>query len=397
MTEQRKHRYWSDDHRPSARARRRARRVKRDKEANRLPENFGHINWAVYTHREMWDMVKSADTGRMGKRAHDWQSLAADVDRATGDVQQLVQRLVMSWHGPSSVVAAESASRLTEWAADASRRAYGVGTGMTAYTSAVEEAARRMPEPVHPDAEKWFREGYDVTTLDGPEGAYFLRQLLDDHRPDKEEQQAAKARAVDVMVAYEHASRGVYTELPTFDAAAPPGAQIHADQAPVPAPGSGGVVPAPGRPQDTTTVAAVTGPSGYGPGGSGPGGYGPGGYGPGGFGPGGAGPGGFGPGGGTGSGGAVPGGFGPGGVGTGRGAGFGPGGSAGVLGAAGPGVVARGGVVGPAGAAGAAGYGMYPPVAPANQEEDREHRNRYDNGLDLLDDLPPAFPPVLGE
>lgn len=75
---------------------------------------------------------------------------------------------------------------------------------------------------------------------------------------------------------------------------------------------------------------------------------------------------------------------------------MGPGGSAGVIGGA-PGVVARGGVVGPASAAGGAGYGMYPPLAPANGEEDREHRNRYDGGLDLLDDLPPAFPPVLGE
>ncbi|CAL9396405.1 hypothetical protein SUDANB95_01358 [Actinosynnema sp. ALI-1.44] len=392
MTEQRKNRFHSDDHRPSARALRKARRVRRQKEANRLPEKFGDINWAVYTHRELWDMVKSADTGRMGKRAHDWQALAAEVDRATGDVQQLVQRLVMSWHGPSSVVAAESASRLTEWAADASRRAYGVGTGMTAYTSAVEEAARRMPEPVHPDAEKWFREGYDVTTLDGPEGAYFLRQLLDDHKPDKEEQQAAKARAVDVMVAYEHASRGVHEGLPTFDAPAPPGARMPAEQ--VPRPAFDPETPAPGRPQDTTTVAAVTGPggaAGYGPGGVT--GHGPGGaaaYGPGGaagYGPGGAGHGGFGPGG------AAAGGFGRGGGGFGP---MGPGGSAGVLGGA-PGVAGRGGVVGPAGAAGGAGYGMYPPLAPANREEDREHRNRYDDGLDLLDDLPPAFPPVLGE
>ena len=46
---------------------------------------------------------------------------------------------------------------------------------------------------------------------------------------------------------------------------------------------------------------------------------------------------------------------------------------------------------------GSFGPGMYPPMAPGNREEDGEHRNRYDNGLDLLDDLPPAFPPVLGE
>ncbi|MFI9818741.1 PPE domain-containing protein [Saccharothrix variisporea] len=401
MTEQRKHRYWSHDHKPSARARRQARRVRRDKEVNRLPEKFGQINWAVYTHRELWDMVKSADTGRMGGRAHDWQVLAGEVDRATGDVRELVQRLVVSWQGPSSVVAAESVSRLTEWAADASRRAYGVGTGLTAYTSAVEEAARRMPEPVHPDAEKWFREGYDVSTLDGPEGAYFLRQLLDDHRPSKEEQQAAKARAVDVMEAYERASREVHTGLPSFNEPAPAGAQVQADQVPpvrtpnipdwddpytpgehVPTDPDEPHTPA-GGPRDTTSVAAVA-DSGSGPGGaSGPGAGG--GHGSGAN---------FGPGAGVGA--RAGAGFGAGG-GSGRAGGsgpLGPGGSSGVLGVA-PGAMARGGVVGAAGGAG--GFGMYPPVAPPNREEDREHRNRYDDGLDLLDDLPPAFPPVLGE
>ncbi|MDU0288092.1 hypothetical protein NUG22_02660, partial [Saccharothrix longispora] len=77
---------------------------------------------------------------------------------------------------------------------------------------------------------------------------------------------------------------------------------------------------------------------------------------------------------------------------------FGPGGSSGVLGAVPGGAAARGGVGPVAGAGGPQGFGMYPPTAPGGaREEDGEHRNRYDLGLDLLDDLPPAFPPVLGE
>jgi hypothetical protein len=32
----------------------------------------------------------------------------------------------------------------------------------------------------------------------------------------------------------------------------------------------------------------------------------------------------------------------------------------------------------------------------ANGEEDGEHTNKYDEGLDLFDDLPPAYPPVFG-
>jgi hypothetical protein len=75
----------------------------------------------------------------------------------------------------------------------------------------------------------------------------------------------------------------------------------------------------------------------------------------------------------------------------------GPGGASGVLGAVPGGAGARGGVGPVVGAGGPQGFGMYPPMAPGNREEDGEHRNRYDAGLDLLDDLPPAFPPVLGE
>lgn len=385
----------------------------RQREANREPENFGKINWRAYQHRQLWDMVKSANTGQMATRTYEWQRLSADVDQATADVRKVVQTLVLSWKGPSAVAGAASASRLTEWAADASQRAYQVGTGLDTYTAAVDEAARAMPEPVHVDAEKWFRDGYDVTALDGPQGAYMLDQLLDDHKPTKQEQQEAMDRAVRVMEQYESASYDVGARLPMFDEA-PTGTQVTPEQPPPPPtpvpPPVGNPFPAPvlpsnpvlpagppspfplgERPDGTTGVASVTGAPGVGvPGahGSQPGlGGAP--YGPGtAHGTGGAhGPGGvYGPGGAYGT---------RSGLGTGGGPGFG--GASGVIGAApGGGAAAGRGGFGP-GAGGPQGAGMYPPMAPANREEDREHRNRYDLGLDLLDDLPPAFPPVLGE
>ncbi len=393
MTDLKRRGYW-DDHDPTPRQRAKARKVSKDKKHNRRPDQFGRINWDVYEHREMWDMVKSADPGKMGLRTHDWKELAKDVDQATTDVRDLVQKLVGSWHGPSSVAASASVSRLMDWATDVSDRASRVGTGMDAYTDVVQEAARRMPVPVHPDAERWFRAGYDVTTLAGPQGAYMLDQLLDDHLPSQQEKQRAKAEAVQVMQAYEDASRSVHDGLPKFEEA-PEGTKVEPDHRPqsvgpdrppqfTPAP------PVyqeprpqlPTRPEGVTTTAAAVGPAGFGipglPGGASvPGGYAagsPGGHS--GFGPGGFGPGGY----------ASGGGFGP----------LGPGGSSGVIGAVPGGAAARGGVV-PTGAGGQGGFGMFPPAAPAGREEDREHRNRYDNGLDLLDDLPPAFPPVLGE
>lgn len=393
-------------------ARQRAKRLHRDQrrreqiEANRDPRNFGKINWSAYPHRRLWDMVMSSDAAVMSQRTYAWQRLAVDVDRTTAEVQKLVQRLALSWRGPSAGAAADSVTRLTRWASDASERAYLVGTGLERYTEAVDEARRRMPEPVHPTAERWFAEGRDVSTLDGPEGAYMLDQLLDDHMPSKKEQQRAHAEAVRVMNEFEDASRAVHTSLPeVFDQAPPGAAAVQPDDRPVvtdhglppgyrppvqTAPFPGEQQPADPqpwrRPDDTTSTAgAVTAPGAGGVGGHGA------------FGPTGGGQYGAGPyGGGSGG---VPG-VGPGGGSAGAGGGFGPlgsGGTSGVLGAVPGGAAARGGVGPVAGAGGPHGFGMYPPMGPANREEDTEHRNRYDNGLDLLDDLPPAYPPVLGE
>ncbi|MEU4443000.1 PPE domain-containing protein [Actinosynnema sp. NPDC050801] len=399
---ERKGGYWSDFHDHSRAARRRNEKRLRQRRANREPESFGKINWRAYTHRQLWDMVKSADAAQMATRTYEWQRLAADIDQATADVRKIVQGLAMSWRGPSAVTAAASVSELTKWGAESSKHAFQVGNGLEGYTSAVTEAARAIPEPVHPDAEKWFREGYDVTTLDGPQGAYMLKQLLDDHMPSKREQQAAMDQAVRVMEQYEAASHGIGRELPVFDEA-PTGAQPTADTrptptappwtAPPPPPQAPWETPRPAdpsplqpgvRPEGTTSVAAAGGPAtGQGTHG-GPGGFGS----QAGFGPGGGGSYGHGPGQGGGQG-AGQGGFSQG--------GFGPGGSSGVLGAVPGGAAARGGVGPVLGTGGPQGFGMYPPMSPANREEDGEHRNRYDNGLDLLDDLPPAFPPVLGE
>ena len=397
---ERKGGYWSDFHNHTPARRRQDRKRLQQRRENRKPENFGKINWRAYTHRQLWDMVKSADAARMTTRTYEWKRLADDIDQATADVRKIVQNLALSWRGPSAAAAAESVTRLTQWGADASQRAFQVGGGLDVYTSVVTEAAQAMPVPVHPDAEKWFRDGYDVTALDGPQGAYMLDQLLDDHMPSKKEQQVAMDQAVRVMEQYESASHGLVPTLPVFEQA--PGV-AHASpeqlppvvplpwQGPVPGATPPPVVPGdpslrePGvRPDGTTTAASVGAPTTGGPGGFGsPVGFGsPAAYGPGGggsFGPGA----GFGPGGGGGG----QGGFGP----------VGPGGASGVLGAVPGGAAARGGVGPVVGGGGPQGFGMYPPMAPGNREEDAEHRNRYDQGLDLLDDLPPAFPPVLGE
>jgi len=385
----RKRRYHSDDHAPTDKETRREKLVARRRRANTTDEAFGKINWAAYRHDQMWDMIKSAEPPKLGEQAYRWGQLAEGVDTTTSDVRTVVQRLLLSWKGPSAVKAAESVSALTKWGADAGINARKVGDGLDAYTSAIGEAQRTMPEPVHYYAERWFREGYDVKALDGPNGAYMMDDLLDDHLPKKAEADKAKNEAIRVMEQYEAASKTVHTTLPPVFGQAPavtsggtdnpvPGLPTttpptpgrNPDPAkPGPVPNGTGVQPVvnfdrPGNePGDTTTASAVPGV------GSGGGSF--------------SGAGAMGSFGGAGSPGLI-----GGGLDEGNRFGWAPGGAAAAgSAAAGTGAAARG----------AGGFGMYPPGSGGRREEDTEHRDRYADGYDLMDDLPPAYPPVFGE
>ncbi|MEV6628432.1 PPE domain-containing protein, partial [Amycolatopsis sp. NPDC051114] len=212
--------FHSTHHQPTAREKAKARRVRREKAVNNREDSFGKINWDSYDHRELWDMVQSADPPRLGEQAHRWAELARGVDTATGDVHTLVQKLLLSWRGPSAAQAADSVQRLTGWASTAGENARHIGDGLDTYTSAIGEARRKMPEPVHYWAERWFKEGYAVKRLDGPQGTYMLDELLDDKLPTKKQADDAKAEAVRVMEQYESASHDVRHRLPpAFDTA----------------------------------------------------------------------------------------------------------------------------------------------------------------------------------
>ncbi|MFD2416064.1 WXG100 family type VII secretion target [Amycolatopsis pigmentata] len=367
----RKHRYYSQDHPETARQRRRDRRIRRMRAANAQDKAFGKINWDAYTHPQLYDMVTTADPAAMGGAAHRWAQLALSSDSTTAEVHKTVQKLLLSWRGESAVRAADSASKLTRWAAEASSTMRGVGDGLDTYTSAVVEARNRMPEPVYYSAERHFRQGYDVKES-GPAAAVLADQLLDDHLPTRTQADRAKAEAVRVMEQYESTSKGVHDTLPAF-ADAPEATSGSADGT-----DGSGEAGADGRRGGTVASGfAADVPGSDLPGGGGYGSAGGAGYGSG--------------------------------YGAGAGAGIGAGGlSAGgkALGALGasegmPGAPGQPGMVaGAPGARGAAGgAGMYPPGAGQRNDEDGEHHNRYaeDMGIDMLEDLPPAYPPVLGE
>lgn len=400
---------YGEEHKDDKRYQRnmaKARNKRRRNERFAVKAAFHGINWNAYTHHGLYDMIMTANPKAMGQRAQAWSELAREIERTTGEVQRSVDRLLKTWRGAAAVSAAGSNTELAGWADEMSHRTTGIAAGLVQYTEAVEEAQKRMPPPEFASAEKLLRQGYDVIATGGPSSAYLVQALVDDQKPDADKANAAKAEAVRVMQTYGTQSQQVHDEMPYFYEA-PPTANGAPDSEPIgggdggggdtgggtsprplpaqPGPGVLGDTDGDGIP-DSTTAESFT------PGTSGPGGPGGPGYG------GGTGYGGL-PGGGYGSGGDAtrggPGGLGFGGGGGGA-AGAAPLAARGAGGAGGPGAAGLAGARG-GGALGGAG-GMYPGMAGAGMpgEEDKEHTNKYDNGLDLFDDLPPAYPPVFG-
>lgn len=400
----RRNKTWLEVHGRSRHGKQVAKKNTSEKVRNRKAGRFGKVNWEAYQHDQLYDMIMKADPGAMGERASQWQSLASKIEGTTSDVQRTMERVMGAWEGQAAVSSAESNSRLMQWAGDASGTAGTIAQGMADYTQAVERAQRYMPEPTFASAERNFRDGYTVTGTGGPSTAVLLKQLLSDGMVSHQEARARKAEAVQVMETYESQSKDVHDGMPQFTDAGSTTTEV--DE----------WTPAP----DTDPPSSPPGPPGNRPGhgpGSGAGGGGGAVVGGGsetgagagtsaaGFITPSAGAGGL-PGGGVTGNGGLPGGTafggGLGSLGSGgsevirNSPGFG--GLAGMGGMPG-GVPGRGGVGGMVAAGrGAGAPGMFGgmPGSRADGDEDGEHKNKYDEGMDFLDDLPPAYPPVFG-
>jgi uncharacterized protein YukE len=349
---------------------------------------FDGVHWEYYPHHELYDMIMSANPAGMGQRARTWQQLADGITTTTDDLQRTIQHLFDTWGGTAAVRAGESITKLARWADEAGDRSTRIAAGLAKYTDAVQQAQRDMPPPEFAFAETNFSNGYDVKGTGGPSTAILVQHLLDDQKPDFDKHHAAYAKAVEVMRTYGGESQVAHNMTPALDtpqSTVQPGplepGQPRQGTPPIPGipdphdpsrpgPGNGGPVP--------SGVAGDLNGDGI-PDGTTPGGY--------------TSPG-TGPGSGPGAGIAV----GPGAGGAADVTRGGPGG--GGFSGAGGGLAARGGAAGlAAGARGAAGANGFPPFgagAGARRDEDAEHKNKFVEGLDLFDDLPPAYPPVFG-
>jgi uncharacterized protein YukE len=392
---------WREKHGLSDEAKERRDKRRDSQKRNRKVALEGKINWDSYQHDQLYDMIMSARPQAMEKQSNNWRELAKAIEKTTDDVQTELKKLMESWHGTAAVSASGATTRLMQWAGEASHTATRIAAGIAQYTDAVSHAQHRMPEPGFADAERNFRNGYTVVGTGGPSTAVLLQQLVSDQLVSHKEAADRKAEAVEVMNNYESSSKQVHNDLPDSFPPSPgttkdvepdrphdsspikpignPGPADNPTLTPPVGTGVAGDLDGDGVVDGTTPDSFVPSSTAPAPGFSTTGGL-PGGGG-GGLGAGGIG--GFGGGAGSGAGGAGSGGAG----------GYGP-------------LAARGGGVNPgmagAGARGVGGLGgaggFFPGMAGAGTqgEGDGEHTNKYDDGLDLFDDLPPAYPPVFG-
>ena len=324
---------------------------------------LGPIHWQHYTHEQMWQMVEAADPESMFTEAEKLWELAKELGDATTQANRIAQDVLGAWDGGAAQAAADRVTAFLNWADTTANTANNIADLLSQYSRVVNHARLTMPYPVQAGG---------LT----PQGQIATPQQAT----------ASKTEAVHVMEHYASQSRTIYAELHQHQFSAPPtdtGMPLPppspepdppAHQPPTPSPAST-------TPPSTTPAAAslATTPSDF------------------------AGPVGDGtmpgiPAGGTAAGApGIAGGMGgsPGGGMT--GAPFiGPG----AMSAVGGMTAAEDGMVPAAGAAAeeTAGWNGFAPMAGGGRtgQEDAQHRDRYAQRHDLVGELPPAFPPVLG-
>jgi uncharacterized protein YukE len=345
---------------------------------------LGHVPWAHYSHERLWHMVMSADPAALHRRSEHLSTLAHRMGDAGKDVRTTLETLLSTWSGPTAQQVAAVVHPVLKWMAESATTASEIAARLGQYAEAVNQAREDIPYPVYDQQLNAVAADRTVVVPDTPDYALLIEQMAQGKTATSAQAHAAKTRAVQVMHRYERASVHAYSGMPTFTA--PPRVPGMTVPPPAPPPHPAPIVPPPhpvGQvgPVDptaptgtTTTTSSVTTPSDFA--GSTSGAIGATGF------------------------------SGPGGVAGGL-AGSVVGGAAGGAAMAQPGAVSGAGMLAAAegrlaamtaAEAGQAGWSGFAPMGANGRpgEQDGEHRDRYAGRSDIVGDLPPAFPPVLG-
>lgn len=348
---------------------------------------IGNVDWEKYNHQYLWLMVMTADPHHLMRHAHHLSDFASTTNKKIEEIQSNLQRIFSSWSGDAAKTAADKIGPVLEWAYSSATKASEIAHRLGEYATAINTARVDMPPPTDYGQLNAVHNGGSAEIGDPTMNYFELKAIANNHTATSADAAASKAKAIEVVRVYEQNSRKAYAGTPTFTQppkipgipSIPPSPEPPSRRpltlTPMPTHDPTPVPPGPGataQPVDATSLSGYVGPS------SGTGALGV--------------PGGSGMLSGLGAVGGV-----PGAIGSGPGVSSLPG--VGLL----PNPAVEEGQLDPlaaeqaAAAEGEAGWpGFMPAGAGGRSTRDGEHRDRFSLRPDLIGELPPTYPPVLG-
>ncbi|PRX51135.1 PPE family protein [Prauserella shujinwangii] len=173
-----------------------------------------HRRYEAYRHEELKAEVEHGnDPGAAGEVGRDWGELAQRLREAAGALGEVATGSEDLWQGEGGDALRAVLGRATGWADESATLAERLGDAIGQQAAAAARARAEMPEPVPYDPAGLIRDaasGGDIRQLAG------LAVLLTERR---EEAEAARQRAVDVLYARDEALRAA---VPAESFSAPP-------------------------------------------------------------------------------------------------------------------------------------------------------------------------------
>lgn len=167
-------------------------------------------NWAFYTHRQLFDMVRTeaAGAGALSDTDQAWTEFSALMADSRRRVDELLRAAGASWEGVASTSMRAGVTPLAQWADDAGTAGRASGGGLQQIGDAFDHAAKSMPEPVEIPPDAGFPSKY----------VHLFGGLTDQ---DKQTRLAheAKRRAVELMQQY---STNAHTAVSSLGVFVPP-------------------------------------------------------------------------------------------------------------------------------------------------------------------------------
>ncbi len=208
---------------------------------NEILKRILRQNWAFYTHRQLYDMVRTeargagvlSDTGRA------WAEFSALMIQSRQRIDELLRKAGASWEGLAGESMRAGVTPLAQWADDAGTAGEASGHGLSNVGDAFALTSHAMPEPVEVVPDSGF-----------PSKIVHLFGGLTDQDRQTRLAHEAKRRAVELMDSY---SSNAHTAVSSLGVFVPP-QEISVQPEPVNHTSGGGVNQAGG--------VVVTGPAG---------------------------------------------------------------------------------------------------------------------------------------